>query len=135
METNIYRSVEELNRNRLTWEELWKGSDNGLITCWERGRVIAADNPNLAESCKNGELPVLAWKGGVDKKIKGKKYGSLFYLATFYLATWQGLRGEDLNINPMEDAQITCLKTGVKVIFTAKILSYESQFIENCETN
>lgn len=130
MATNIYRSNEEPNRKGLIWEELWKGSDNGLIACWERGRVKAADSPDLAESCKSGELPVLAWKGGVNKKIKGKKYGSLFYLAT-----WQGLREEDLNINPMEDVQMTCSKTGVKVIFTAKILSFESQLIENIEIN
>lgn len=125
MADNIYRSIEESNRKDLTWEELWKGSDNGLIACWERGRVKAADNPDLAESCKNGELPVLAWKGGVDKKIKGKKYGSLFYLAT-----WQGLRGEDLNINQHEEVSITCSKTQVKVVFTTNLLTYETLKLE-----
>lgn len=129
MTTNLYRSIEEPNRKGLTWEELWKGSDNGLIACWERGRVKASDNPELAESCKNGELPILAWKGGVDKKIKGKKYGSLFYLAT-----WQGLRGEDLNINQHQDITIICAKTNVEVIFTPNLLTYETSKLEELES-
>jgi hypothetical protein len=115
MAINIYRSIEEPNRKGLTWEELWKGSDNGLIT-------------DLAESCKSGELPVLAWKGGVDKKIKSKKYGSLFYLAT-----WQGLRGEDLNINQQEEISIICSKTQVEVIFTSNLLTYETSKLEELE--
>jgi hypothetical protein len=129
MTTNTYRSIEEPNRKGLTWEELWKGSDNGLIVSWERGRVKAVENPELAESCRNGELPVLAWKGGVDKKIKGKKYGSLFYLAT-----WQGLRGEDLNINQNEDISIICSKTQVEVIFTSNLLTYETSKLEELES-
>ena len=129
MTDTIYRSIEEPNRKVLTWEELWKSADNGLIACWERGREKAIESPELSEYCKNGELPVLAWKGGVEKKVKVKKYGSLFYLAT-----WQGLRGEDLNINLIEDAQITCSKTGVKVTFTLKILSYEAELSDNTET-
>ena len=128
METNIYRSIEEANRKGLTWEELWKGSDNGLIACWERGRLKAVENPDLAESCNIGELPVLAWKGGVDKKIKGKKYGSLFYLAT-----WQGLRSEDLNINQYEEISIICSKTQVEVIFTFNLLTYETSKSEELE--
>ncbi len=128
MATNIYRSIEEPNRKGLIWEELWKSSDNGLIACWERGRVKAADNPELAESCKNGELPVLAWKGGVHTKIKDKKYGSLFYLAT-----WQGLRGEDLNINLQEEITVVCSKTQVKVVFTANLLTYETSKLEEQE--
>jgi hypothetical protein len=129
MRPNFYRSIEEPNRNGLTWEELWKGLDNGLIACWERGRVKAADSPDLAESCKNGELPVLAWKGGVDKKIKGKKYGSLFYLAT-----WQGLRGEDLSINLHQDIAIICSKTNAEVIFTPNLLTYEISKLEELES-
>ena len=129
MADNIYRSIEEPNRKGLTRDVLWKGSDDGLIACWERGRVKAADNPDLAESCKNGELPVLAWKGGVDKKIKGKKYGSLFYLAT-----WQGLRGEDLNINQHEEVSLICSKTMVKVTFTPNLLTYETSKQEELES-
>lgn len=129
MADNIYRSIEESNRKDLTWEELWKGSDNGLIACWERGRMRAEDSPELAEYCKSGELPVLAWKGGIDKKIKGKKFGSLFYLAT-----WQGLRGEDLNINQHEEISIICSKTQVKVVFTPNLLTYENSKLEEQES-
>lgn len=121
MANKIYRSIEEPIRKALMWEQLWKGPDNGLIGCWEQGRVKAADSPGLAESCKNGELPILAWKGGVDKKIKGKKYGSLFYIAT-----WQGLRGEDLNINLEDEITVTCSRTHVEVLYTPKLLSYET---------
>jgi hypothetical protein len=129
MIANLFRSIEEPNRKGLIWEELWKGSDNGLIACWEQGRVKASDNPELAESCKNGELPILAWKGGVNKKIKGKKYGSLFYLAT-----WQGLRGEDLNINQHQDITVICAKTKVEVIFTPNLLTYETSKLEELES-
>ena len=125
MTSLFYRSIEEPIRKNLSWEGLWKGFDNGLIACWERGRENALDDSELSQSCKNGELPVLAWKGGVDKKIKGKKYGSLFYLAT-----WQGLRGEDLNINQHEEVSITCSKTQVKVVFTTNLLTYETLKLE-----
>lgn len=129
MTINFYRSIKEPIRSNLTWEALWKDSDNGIISCWERGRVKAADNPDLAESCKNGELPILAWKGGVEKKIKGKKYGSLFYLAT-----WQGLRGEDLSINQQDETSIVCSKTQVEVIFTSNLLTYEASKLEKLES-
>lgn len=129
MTVNFFRSIEEPIRKRLTWEELWKGSDGGLIACWERGREKAAENINLSQTCKDGELPVLAWKGGIDKKIKGKKYGSLFYLAT-----WQGLRGEDLNINLHQDISITCTRTNVEVIFTPNLLDYETSKLEELES-
>lgn len=129
MTINLYRSIKEPIRNNLTWEEFWKGSDNGITVCWERGRVKAANELGLAESCKNGELPVLAWKGGVEKKIKGKKYGSLLYLAT-----WQGSRGEDLNINQDEEITIICSKTNVEVIFTSNLLTYETSKLEELES-
>lgn len=129
MTVNFFRSIEEPIRKRLTWEELWKGSDGGLIACWERGREKAAENINLSQTCKDGELPVLAWKGGIDKKIKGKKYGSLFYLAT-----WQGLRGEDLNINLHQDISIICTRTNVEVIFTPNLLDYETSKLEELES-
>ncbi|PKO52613.1 MAG: hypothetical protein CVU27_03515 [Betaproteobacteria bacterium HGW-Betaproteobacteria-20] len=129
MTVNFFRSIKEPNRKGLTWEELWKGFDKGLIACWERGREKSLENPELSRLCKNGELPVLAWKGGVDKKIKGKKYGSLFYLAT-----WQGLRGEDLNINQCQDTTIICTKTEVEVIFTPNLLTYETSKSEELES-
>jgi len=116
----MHRFIKEPIRTGLSWEELWKASDNGLIYCWERGREIALSNPDLAQSCRDGELPVLAWKGGVGKEIKAKKYGSLFYLAT-----WQGLRNEDLNIDTIKELSIICIKTKVEVIFSSHLLEYE----------
>ena len=121
MNNHLSRSIQEPKREGLSWKERWSGLDNGLIACWERGREKALENPELAERAKNGELVVLAWKGGVEKKIKGKKYGSLSYLAT-----WQGLRGEDLKINQNEEISIACSKTNVEVIFTPNLLSYEA---------
>ena len=68
----------------------------------------------LAERAKNGELPSLDWKGGVEAKMKTLiKYGSLNYLAS-----WQGLRGEDLDIDVEQDVECVCSKTGQRVVFT-----------------
>jgi hypothetical protein len=60
-----------------------------------------------------GALPVLAWKGGCDRHIKTLKTGSLLYLAT-----WQGLRGEDLYIDTNSEPLMQCTSTGTKVVFT-----------------
>ena len=88
-----------------------------MITCWEVGREGVAKEPELAERVKNGELPVLGWKGGVEKSTKQKvKYGSLRYLAE-----WQGLRGEDLEIDLSEELELVCSKTGMKVIYTGDL--------------
>ncbi len=76
--------------------------------------------PELAQRAENGELPVLVWKGGVEKKIKKReKYGTLNYLAQ-----WQGLRGEDLNIDLSEELELICSKTGMKVIYTGDVKKY-----------
>lgn len=120
MNQRVYRSYSESLREELSWDERWKGSDNGLITCWEVGRKLSAKEPEIAERAKNGELPVLGWKGGVERKIKKKeKYGTLFYLAQ-----WQGLRGDDLDINLSEETELVCSKTGMKVIYTGDIKKY-----------
>ena len=124
MDQRITRSFDEPKREGLTWLERWKGNDAGLILCWEIGKEIRLKNPELAERAEKGELPVLGWKGGVEKKIlKGEKTGTLFYLAQ-----WQGLRGDDLNINPSQEPEITCAKTGVKVKYTG-----DSRSMENLE--
>ena len=115
MNNHIFRSYQEPKREGLSWEELWKGSDNGLIACWEVGRELGKKDHELAECAKSGELPVLNWKGGVEKKIQKKeKYGS-----QKYLAQWQGLRGEDLNIDLSVEQEIVCTRTEMKVIYTA----------------
>jgi hypothetical protein len=118
MPKSLQRSIAEPIRQGLNWDELWMGPDKGLIYCWERGRELQKENPELTESAKNGELPVMWWIGGVERKLKGKKQGTLFYLAT-----WQGLRGDDLNIDPDgEDTEI-CTSTGQLVTFKRTILS------------
>jgi hypothetical protein len=120
MSQRIYRSFKEPIREELSWEERWRGEDKGLITCWEVGREIREKEPELAERAENGELPILAWKGGVAKKIeKSVKYRTLNYLAA-----WQGLRGEDLDIDLSQELELICTKTGMKVIYTGDVSKY-----------
>lgn len=111
----IYRHASEPQRNGLSWAETWQGADSGLIKCWETGRALASKNPDLAESCKAGELPPLNWKGGVARALKKKdKFGALQYLAQ-----WQGLRGVDLDVVPDEEVMLVCSKTAMQVTFTS----------------
>lgn len=112
--TKIYRSFTEPDRKNLTWEETWRREDKGLIKNYEVGRALAIKEPELAEKAKRGELPVLGYKGGVEKTLKKKeKIGALNYIAK-----WQALRGEDLNIDLDEETVLTCTKTNVRVTFT-----------------
>jgi len=112
----VQRSIHQPIREGLSWEELWLGPDGGLIWCWERGRQKRIDDPELAKQVERGELPLLAWKGGVEKKRQDQKplTGTLEYLAT-----WQGLRGEDLNIDRNTPITLVCTRTGQAVTFTA----------------
>ncbi|MCP4612921.1 MAG: hypothetical protein GY845_29870 [Planctomycetes bacterium] len=120
MNQRIFRSYKEPNREGLSWNERWRGCDKGLITCWEVGRELSQKKPELAERARNGELPILAWKGGVEKKIKKKeKYGTLSYLAQ-----WQGLRGEDLDIDLTQETELICSRTCMKVIYTGDVTKY-----------
>jgi hypothetical protein len=113
MATHLHRSIDQPFREGLSWSEKWQGSDNGLIFCWERGRQIRVRNPNLAARADNGELVILAWRGGVEEKLKtGNKSGTLNYLAT-----WQGLRGEDLNLDLDIRRVIVCTRTQQAVEF------------------
>jgi hypothetical protein len=109
----VWRPISEPIRANLDWDSLWKGPDGGLIWCWERGRQKALEDPSLAQRAISGELVVLAWEGGVERKLKEeRKRGTLFYLATL-----QGLRGEDLNIASDREVEITCTKTKQTVVF------------------
>lgn len=120
MNQRIYRSYTEPIRKGLTWEERWKGDDRGLIGCWELGRELREKEPELAKRAENGELPVLVWKGGIEKRLKiAEKYGTFNYLAE-----WQGLRGEDLNIDLSKELEIICSKTGMKIIYTGDVNKY-----------
>lgn len=120
MSQRIFRSFNEPIRKDLSQEESWKGNDKGLITCWEVGRRIREKEPELARRAEEGELPPMGWKGGVENKtIKGEKYGTLFYLAQ-----WQGLRGEDLDIDLTDEPALICSRTGMKVIYTGDLKKY-----------
>jgi hypothetical protein len=78
---------------------------------------MAGEASALAEAARSGGLPVLPWRGGVEKAVKTVKLGSVYYLAM-----WQGLRGEDLNVSLVDDATVTCSRTGTKVRFTPRLL-------------
>ncbi len=122
MSDRVFRSVDEPIREHISWSQRWEGRDRGLITCWEVGRRKRDKEPVLAEKASRGELPVLGWKGGVEKSIKkGEKLGTLYYLAQ-----WQGLRGEDLDIDLNDEPEITCSRTAVKVVFTGDVKKYGS---------
>lgn len=109
------RSIQEPIRTGLDWHQTWTEADKGLIKSWEIGRQRAELEPALAEACRDGALPPLGWKGGSDRQLKKlEKFGGLHYLAE-----WQGLRGEDLDIDQAEEPTITCTKTGMIVTFTS----------------
>lgn len=78
------------------------------------------EDPSLAAQAAEGQLVVLPWKGGVEKATKRKqKFGTLYYLAM-----WQGLRCEDLNINTAEEVVFNCTATGMAVVFTGNLAKY-----------
>ena len=108
------RSIQQPIREFVDMDHRWRGPDGGLIWCWERGRQMADEDPELAERARKGVLMPLGWKGGVDKSVKGnKKRGSLFYLAQ-----WQGLVGEDLDIDTDGDTRLVCSATGVEITYS-----------------
>ena len=120
MSIRIFRSLKEPKRENPSFDERWNGSDKGLITCWEVGRDKRASEPDLAINTENNELPVLGWKGGAEKKLqKNEKYGSLNYLAQ-----WQGLRGENLDIDLTKEVTLKCSKTGMIVTYTPDHTKY-----------
>jgi hypothetical protein len=101
----------------MSWEEKWQGPDHGLIWNWERGRQMRDRDPALAARAIAGELIELSWKGGaqdLDETKESEKYGSLPYLAQ-----WQGLRGEDLEIVLDSETVITCTARKRDVTFRA----------------
>lgn len=118
----ITRPILSPIRRDLSTNELWKGSDGGLIACWERGREMATKKPELAKAALAGELVPLPWKGGLEAAIKTKKkYGTMRYLAM-----WQGLRGENMSIDTSIEYQIFCQRFHVTVTFTADKTKYEN---------
>jgi hypothetical protein len=111
----IFQSHSTPKREGLSWEQRWQDLDKGLITSWEVGRELANKKPELAMKAKSGELPALDWKGGTEKALqKNDKYGCLHYLAQ-----WQGLRREDLDIDISAEKLLNCSRTGMKVTYTS----------------
>lgn len=116
----LHRSIAEPIRKNASWEVQWNDVDQGLIVCWERGREKRLEDPSLAAQALAGQLVVLPWKGGVEKAIKKKqKLGTMYYLAM-----WQGLRGEDLDIDPDVEVVLNCTATGMAVVFTNDMAKY-----------
>ena len=99
MSGRLQRSIDEPVRDGLTWEERWLGPDRGLIWNWELGRQIRDTEPELAARAAAGEK-------------HGKKYGSFAYLAQ-----WQGIRGEHLDIHLEVETVIVCSATRRAVAF------------------
>lgn len=117
MQTRLYRSISEPIRKGLSWHERWDRDDKGLIACWENGRELGLKDSEKAEQAKRGELIRFGWTGGVSTKLKT----NVFHGTLFYLAKWQGLRGEDLNIDIDGDTFLTCTKTGQVVKYNSSI--------------
>lgn len=123
MAKRLYRPIDAPIRAGLSWDETWRGLDDGLIYCWERGRQERLERPDDSARAERGELVGLDWKGGVKKKLKVEKMpGTLRYLAT-----WQGLRGEDLDIDLEYEREIVCSSTGQVVVFSARLPENEEQ--------
>ena len=89
MVTHLRRSIDQPIREGLSWDERWLGLDRGLICCWERGRQKRVETPDLAARADKGELVILAWRGGVEDKLKIKKnleHFSIWLLGKGYAA-------------------------------------------------
>ncbi len=116
----LNRSIAQPIREGLVRAAMWEGDDGGLIWCWELGRIFRNEGRPIAAKAALGELPVGDWKGGVEKKLKADKAGSLQYLAQ-----WQGMRGEDLVIDFESDVRLICTRTGQAVLFSAALVDEE----------
>lgn len=111
----IERKVDTPPRDGLNWAALWADLPTTLVSCWDRGREKAREDPLLAEACLRGELPLLPWAGGVERKLKsGRRAGSLQYVAM-----WQGLRGDVLRVDTDGVTWLVCSRTGVRVSCSA----------------
>jgi hypothetical protein len=116
----IERSLGDPSTASDSWEQRWNSPDLGLIASWEAGLRISKDDPFLADRARQGHLVVLPWKGGVVKLLKkARKYGSLKYLAM-----WQGLRGEPLDVSLVNEVTLTCARTSMKVTYTPNRAKY-----------
>ncbi len=92
-----------------------EGPDRGLINAWLAGIAMRQEQPAVAQRAMAGELPVLAFRGGVAKALKTRKpkLGALLYWAM-----WTGLRGEDLQVDTEDEPTLRCALHGVQVVYT-----------------
>ena len=84
MSSRIHQSIKEPIGREMEYKDRWEHPVRTLIFSWDNGRKMVAKQPDLAKRAKTGELVELPWRRG----------------SWHYLAMWQGLRGEDLNIDP-----------------------------------
>ncbi len=142
MATHLTRSIKTPIREGLaTVAEIWGGPDRGLIFCWELGRKEREEKTELAARAKNGELvPVGRMKASLTievaddelpddakqendespdaakpRKKKSEDHGIWKRGSLQYLAWWQGLRGENLNVSFVQIIDIVCPR-----VFTTK---------------
>ncbi len=101
---------------------------DALKICHSIGLQLKQTNLELAGRVENGELPALNWPGGVDTlPPPPRQFGSLFYLAQ-----WQGLRGEpwygvtgsNKNITTTRPVGIRCAASGMVTVFTKDARKY-----------
>lgn len=118
---HIRRAVDAPSREGLSWADRWEAADEGLIATWEAGRQLTARRPDLAAAAKAGQLVELPWKGGLTRALKpgAPKFGPLLYVAM-----WQGLRGEALDIEIDAELELTCTRFRTTVTFTAKVARF-----------
>ena len=123
MTTHLHRSISQPIRESLNWSERWEGPDQGLIWCWERGRQLRVERPELAIRVDEGELVILGWKGGVERRQANRKQSNSKKPGTLkYLAMWQGLRAEDLDLALDDERVIVCTKSGQAVAFSSRLI-------------
>lgn len=114
----LHRHAATPPRQGLTWEQRWQGPDDGLIACWEAGQEMRHARPDEALRAEAGQLLPLPWTGGLYKPLADntKKRGTLYYLAM-----WQGLRGDDLDIDSSASITLACTLHGSSVLFEDSI--------------
>lgn len=97
------------------WAIRWEGPDQGAHTAWLAGAQMRRRDSDLAQRAETGELVPLPFRGGVTRQLKTKsKVGH-----NLYLAMWQGLRGEVLDVDMNAEVSRTCTRFGVPVLFTS----------------
>lgn len=120
----IHRAIDApASGDTLTWAERWEGPDAGLVAAWEAGRALAPRRPDLAEAARAGQLVELPWKGGLTRALKpgAPKVGALLYVAM-----WQGLRGDALDLDTDAELDLTCTRFGTTVTFTSDSTRYDN---------